>query len=229
MLFIPPYWLHQTATLVDSVAVNIWSPSAEAKAAAKALELLNELHPALHSSGSKRGALCTAARALYVVAQRLVEGASSEVGEAGESSHVDAGPPNGEGAQQLLQAIFKAQHAHLRMRSPRSQGGGQSLSAASRAAASASSNAASPTLSPFDVCAGEATATREAEALAARRISQAISLLPPGVRELTLADLATQLAEHVASSVAPPAWTGDKGRLRAIKCLLLDMGQETCR
>jgi len=56
-----------------------------------------------------------------------------------------------------------------------------------------------------------------------------LGLLPAGVRELTLAELVVQLAEHVASVAAPPAWPGDKGRLRAVKCILLSMDQELCR
>ena len=58
-------------------------------------------------------------------------------------------------------------------------------------------------------------------ALPTQQTAEALHALPEGVRDLTLADLATQLAEHVASVAAPPAWPGDKGKLRAARCILL--------
>ena len=64
----------------------------------------------------------------------------------------------------------------------------------------------------------------------AQRLAAAIGALPVGVRELTLADLITELAELVAASVGKGvAWPGGKGRLRAVRCLVLDMALDTCR
>ena len=51
-LYVPPYWLHQTATVNRSVAVNVWSPSRESHAAAGALAKLRETHKALLAATS---------------------------------------------------------------------------------------------------------------------------------------------------------------------------------
>ena len=127
----------------------------------------------------------------------------------------------------LLRRIYAAQHAHLSRRGAR----------AKRDAAAAVAAVVAPP--PGEVCAAEAAGvagTAGAEAgdggveETARRLAAAIGALPSGVRELTLADMITELAEYVASSAGKGvAWPGDKGRRRAVTCLVLDMAPDTCR
>ena len=61
-----------------------------------------------------------------------------------------------------------------------------------------------------------------AESIAAASSAAAMRALPPGVAELTLADLIAELSEHVAAAV-PPAWSGEKGRARAARCVTVTL------
>ena len=242
----PPYWLHQTATISRAAAVNLWSPSDEARRAEEGLLLLSDLHPAIAAAASKRAALCVCARAARAVAAHVAAVAAAEAAAeadatadadadadaAGESAAADASAGAGAAgapaaADLLLRRIYAAQHAHLSRRGAR----------AKRDAAAAVAAVVAPP--PGEVCAAEAAGVAGpagAEAgdggveETARRLAAAIGALPSGVRELTLADMITELAEYVASSAGKGvAWPGDKGRRRAVTCLVLDMAPDTCR
>ena len=250
----PPYWLHQTATISRAAAVNLWSPSDEARRAEEGLLRLSDLHPAIAAAASKRAALCVCARAARAVAAHVAAvaaaeaaaeadatadadadaetGADADAAAAGESAAADASAGAGAAgapaaADLLLRRIYAAQHAHLSRRGAR----------AKRDAAAAVAAVVAPP--PGEVCAAEAAGvagTAGAEAgdggveETARRLAAAIGALPSGVRELTLADMITELAEYVASSAGKGvAWPGDKGRRRAVTCLVLDMAPDTCR
>ena len=192
VLYVPPYWLHQTNTTHTSVAVNVWSPSREAQHAATALSLTSELHGALLGSASKAAAMCVAARAVRAAAAALA--------------------PDEPGG--LLEAIHAAQHAHVSRR-----GGPRRASASSNVDAPAPPAAAAAALAD-DACGGPCEAPSATEAASAERIADAIrTRLPAGVAQLTLADLLAELAEHVASAV-PPTWRGAKGKARAVRCLI---------
>jgi len=201
VLYLPPFWLHQTATIRRSVAVNIWSPSSEAQRAATSLSLLTGLHGALLGGTSprpaeqaKEAALCVAARVARAVATTLAPRSPSE----------------------LLTTIHAAQHAHLRASgrttSARRADTASSATAATQAAAAAEA----------DACAWSCDPPSAAEAASAQSIADVVVELPAGVAELTLADLVTELAEQVASAV-PPVWRGDKGRARAVRCIALHL------
>ena len=241
----PPYWLHQTATISRATAVNLWSPSDEARRAEEGLLLLSDLHPAIAAAASKRAALCVCARAARAVAAHVAAVAAAEAAAeaadadadadadaAGESAAADDDAGAGAAAAPaaadlLLRRIYAAQHAHLSRRGAR----------AKRDAAAAVAAVVAPP--PGEVCAAEAAGVAGAAGAeagdggveeTARRLAAAIGALPSGVRELTLADMITELAEYVASSAGKGvAWPGDKGRRRAVTCLVLDMATDTCR
>ena len=82
VLYVPPYWLHQTATISRTAAVNLWSPSDEARRAEEGLLLLSDLHPAVTAAASKRAALCVCARAARAIAAHVVAAAAAEVAAA---------------------------------------------------------------------------------------------------------------------------------------------------
>ena len=189
LLYIPPYWLHQTRTTLGvSVAVNVWSPSREAQHASKALALVAGLHKML-LEGSKESGLCVAARTVHAVALSLAK-----------EEEVDA--------IELLASLHAAQHGpHLRP---------------ARRGRKASSSTPTAAAKPDAACGGPCERQSDAEAAEADKLAAAFSALPAGVSTLTLADLVTELAEQVATAVSP-VWPGDKGRARAVRCLLLQL------
>jgi hypothetical protein len=226
VLYVPPYWLHQTVTRERSVAVNLWSPSHEARQVSRAVGLASEF--LLQAPGvlvaadrvedeaegphepheRKVRGLCMGARALRAAAASLVSA------EDGASA-----------ARDLLHAIQTAQHgAHTRsMRSAgrrrRTAGGATSGDAPlkpspSTCGAAAEMHEGGEVFSCPPLLGGALEATRE--------LSMALAGLPAGVRELTLADVATEMAEHLATTVAP-AWRGERGKARAVRCILVDL------
>ena len=91
VLYVPPYWLHQTATISRTAAVNLWSPSDEARRAEESLLLLSDLHPVITAAASKRAALCVCARAARAIAAHVVAAAAAEA--AAEAASADTKPP----------------------------------------------------------------------------------------------------------------------------------------
>mmetsp|Transcript_46815 Transcript_46815/g.77509 ORF Transcript_46815/g.77509 Transcript_46815/m.77509 type:complete len:507 (-) Transcript_46815:9-1529(-) len=191
VLHIPPYWWHQTVTLERSVAVNVWSPSAEAMGAARAqtlvsptdaLGLQHAYDGADHGAAEHRGKP-QQVHALTLFAQLVASTLSG----------------SDDGGKRLLISIHRAQYAHLRDRAARrvrSEAEGQCNARDAFAALS---------LSP----------TAKA---AAQRVANALGSLPDGTRQLAFSDYVSDLADYVASSLLP-VWPGDRGRMMVLYCV----------
>ena len=219
LLYIPPYWAHQTATTATSVAINVWSPSNEARqssgARSVAAEALLEHTRLLDASmaAAKQRTLCLVAHQMRVGAATLGAG-NAKLGN----------------ATSALRALYAAQHAHLRM-------GGRA--AVRRTAGTSSSRSAADAVATATAAAAASAATGDAgacgwpceelpsmeESASAQRLAGSLMELPEGVRSLTLGDVVAELAEHLAATA--PVWPGERGRARAVRCLLLQPEPDT--
>ena len=206
LLYVPPMWLHQTVTTHSSIAVNVWSPSLEAQRATAALSLVAGLHGALGIGGSsnadaKGAALCVAARAVRAVATAIMPQAAPE----------------------LLTSVHQAQWSHLRMNSrARAARSARRTSKPPAADPPADAAAEEAAMAAARACGGPCAAAPPSEIASTDSISAAVAALPSGVAELTLADLVTELSQHVASAVEP-IWPGDKGCAKAVRCVAVSL------
>ena len=220
VLYIPPYWLHQTVTRDRSVAVNLWSPSRESRHAARTIGLASEL---LDASGvllaatrggdsEKLRALCTGALAVRIAAEALLAPSEGGMGE----------------VRALLRELHTAHYgAHMRKAGRRPQSRQRQSSPSAPSPASCGATAAVD----GDDAACAAFALDGGTLELARRLAETLAGLPEGVRTLTLADVATEIAEQLVMATpaaggasASATWGGgERGKARVVRCLLVDL------